>query len=127
MGAVLVVVLDEVVEEPPELAQASIFDLIRAFQNVLKRFEEAHELADIVDDRFTVAEKIDHLLATGPPGASRRFDSLFAEASSSSEVIVTFLALLELMKMNEFGVNQDAILGNIEIFRKDHKPSASAV
>lgn len=107
-------------DEPPELAQASIFDLIRAFQNVLKRFEEAHELSDIVDDRFTVAEKIDYLLKTVPPGTSRRFDSLFAEASSTSEVIVTFLALLELMKMNEFAVDQRKMLGQIEIRRKQH-------
>ena len=110
-------------EAPPDLAQASIFDLIRAFQNVLKRFEESHELADIIDDRFTVAEKIDHLLNTVPPGTSRRFDSLFAGASSTSEVIVTFLALLELMKMNEFAVIQHTMLGEIEILRKDHNPS----
>ena len=50
------------------LAAVSIFDLIRAFQNVLKRFEEAHDLGDIVDDRFTVNDKIESLLATIPAG-----------------------------------------------------------
>jgi segregation and condensation protein A len=112
-------------EQPSELAPASIFDLIRAFQNVLKRFEEAHELSDIVDDRFTVADKIEHLLETMAPGESRRFDSLFAEASNRSEVIVTFLALLELMKMNEFAVNQRGLLGEIQIRRKEHAAEAS--
>ena len=42
-------------------------------------------------------------------------------------MIVTFLALLELMKMNEFAVNQPTMLGEIEIHRKDHKsPAATA-
>jgi chromatin segregation and condensation protein Rec8/ScpA/Scc1 (kleisin family) len=42
-------------------------------------------------------------------------------------VIVTFLALLELMKMNEFAVNQRRLLGEIEIRRKDHRPATEAV
>ncbi|MGA0846306.1 MAG: segregation and condensation protein A, partial [Luteolibacter sp.] len=33
-------------QEPPRLAEVSIFDLIRAFQNVLRRFEESHEIGD---------------------------------------------------------------------------------
>jgi segregation and condensation protein A len=112
---------------PPELAAASIFDLIRAFQNVLKRFEEAHEIQEIVDARFTVADKIDMLISTVPPGESRRFDSLFADATSRTEVIVTFLALLELMKMNEFEVAQRGIFNEILLRRKQHAaPAPSA-
>ena len=40
-------------QDPQPLADANIFDLIRAFQNVLKRFEESNDLGDIVDDRYT--------------------------------------------------------------------------
>jgi len=100
------------------LAEISIFDLIRAFQGVLKRFEEAHDLGDIIDDRFTVSDKMDLLLDTISPGQSIPFKSLFASASTKSEVIVTFLALLELMKLNQFVVCQDKVLGEIEIERK---------
>jgi segregation and condensation protein A len=114
-------------DAPLELAPASIFDLIRAFQNVLKRFEEAHEFGDIVDDRFTVADKLDHLLSTVAAGAAVRFDSLFAEVSSRVEVIVTFLALLELMKMNEFEVSQRTPFGEIMILRKPRHPNRAAV
>ena len=104
--------------EPPALAEISIFDLIRAFQGVLKRFEESHDLGDIVDDRFTVSDKIDHLLNALQPGQNMSFQSLFASATTKSEVIVTFLALLELMKMNQFKVWQDDVLGDIEIERR---------
>lgn len=105
-------------EEPPPLADVSIFDLIRAFQNVLKRFEEAHEFGDIVDDRFTVSDKIDMLMARFVPGDSSRFDELFESATSKAEVIVTFLALLELMKLNQFVVSQSGLLGEIIIQRR---------
>jgi segregation and condensation protein A len=104
--------------ETAPLAEISIFDLIRAFQGVLKRFEEAHDLGDIVDDRFTVSDKMDMLLTTLKPGQSIRFKSLFASATTKAEVIVTFLAVLELMKLNQFRVIQDQILGEIEIERR---------
>lgn len=100
------------------LAEISIFDLIRAFQGVLKRFEEVHDLGDIVDDRFTVSDKMDLLLNTLQPGQSTPFKSLFVSASTKSEVIVTFLAVLELMKLNQFVIWQDQILGDIEIERR---------
>ena len=59
----------EVVDpESAPLAEISIFDLIRAFQGVLKRFEEAHDFGDIIDDRFTVSDKMDLLLTTLSPG-----------------------------------------------------------
>jgi len=109
---------DKPVEEPVPLAEVSIFDLIRAFQNVLKRFEESHDFGDIIDDRFTVSDKIEFLLHEFKPGEERRFDALFATATTQSEVIVTFLAMLELMKLNQFVVRQSTLLGDIVIERR---------
>ncbi len=105
-------------EEPAPLAELSIFELIRAFQKVLKRFEDSHDLGDIVDDRFTVSDKIEMLLDRFHPGQASRFDQLFNEATTKSEVIVTFLAVLELMKMNQFVIRQGEALGEIEIERR---------
>lgn len=106
--------------EPVELAEVSIFDLIRAFQNVLKRFDAARDIGDIgdiIDDRFTVNDKIEFLLSRLPAGQSMKLQTLFQDATSKVEVIVTFLALLELMKMNQFRARQSEILGEIEIER----------
>jgi segregation and condensation protein A len=113
-------------EEPAALAQVSIFDLIRAFQNVLKRFEESHDFGDIIDDRFTVSDKIEMLMDHFQPGESRRFDELFQSATTKSEVIVTFLALLELMKLNQFVVRQSDLLGEIVIERRSLHAAAEA-
>ncbi len=112
-------------EEPATLAEVSIFDLIRAFQNVLKRFEESHDFGDIIDDRYTVSDKIDLLLGHFKPGESRRFEELFQSATTKAEVIVTFLALLELMKLNQFVVRQSDLLGDIVIERRDNSAVAA--
>ena len=106
------------VEEPAPLAEVSIFDLIRAFQNVLKRFEESHDFGDIIDDRYTVSDKIDMLMGRLQPGEALRFENLFASATTKAEVIVTFLAVLELMKLNQFVVRQSELLGDIVIERR---------
>lgn len=111
--------LEAIDDSSSQLPEISIFDLIQAFQKVLKRFEKANDLGDIIDDRFTVSDKIELLLTTIPSGQSVGFHSLFASASTKSEVIVTFLAVLELMKMNQFRVRQDKLLGEIEVERRE--------
>jgi segregation and condensation protein A len=102
----------------PEVAgQVGIFDLIRAFQKVLKRFENTTDIREIVSDRYSVADKIEHLLEAIPMGGRVRFDSLFNSAASRVEVIVTFLAMLELMKLNHLMVEQEQMLGDIVVLR----------
>lgn len=105
-------------ERRPLSEEVGIFDLIRAFQKILDRFQD-QGLGEIVDDRFTVSDKIDLLLGLVPAGATVRFSSLFEEATSKQEMIVTFLALLELMKLNYFRVTQERILGEIELSRNE--------
>lgn len=102
--------------ERPLSEEVGIFDLIRAFQGILDRFQN-EGLGEIVDDNFTVGDKIDHLLATIAPGESVPFASLFTEATTKGELIVTFLAVLELMKINHFRVRQAEVLGEIELER----------
>ncbi len=109
---------DQEVERP--LADVGIFDLIRAFQTVVRRFENSTAVGEVFDDQFTVSDKIDHLLHIVPSGGSIRFSALFEGAGSKGEVIVTFLALLELMKLNHFTVRQDSLLGEIELHRNEN-------
>lgn len=104
--------------EQPQEIEVSIFDLIRAFRKVLKRFSDENTLGEIHDERFTVGDKIDFLLQSIVEGDSLPFEDLFADAAGKSEVIVTFLALLELMKMNQFMVRQTDLLGQIVVIRR---------
>ena len=58
------------------------------------------------------------------PGQSLRFEELFKSATTKAEVIVTFLALLELMKLNQFVVRQSELLGDIVIERREASQAA---
>ena len=102
---------------PPPPPNVSIFDLIRAFQGVLKRFQEELELSEIEDDPFTVSDRIDYLLERCQPGQGMTFGSLFDQATSRAEVIVTFLALLELIRLRQFRFEQKHPLGDIDVVR----------
>ena len=79
------------------LNEISIFDLISAFNDVLKN-ARSEEIGEIIAEHFTVADKIDYILRTVDKGDSLGFLSLFGEAASRNEIICTFLALLELIR-----------------------------
>jgi len=98
-------------------AGVSLFDLINALNTVLKRVGQREELRDIFEDKWTVSEKIEHLLQLVVEGGRIKFFQLFATATSRSEVVVTFLALLELMRLRQLVVTQKEPFGDIEIFR----------
>jgi len=102
-------------EEPP--LDAGIFDLIKAFQNVLERFDTEDAFTEIVDDRWTVSDRIGHLMESVKPGDRISFSKLFETATTKGEVIVTFLALLELMKLRQFRAMQSEALGDIDLQR----------
>src|SRR2546425_1001993 len=72
----------------------SIFDLVNAVNIVLKRFNQREDLRDIFEDKWTVSEKIEHLLRLAGERATLKFSELFEGVTSRSEVVVTFLALL---------------------------------
>jgi segregation and condensation protein A len=103
--------------------EIGIFDLVRAFQSILDKFSSHKaqpELGEIIDDRWTVADKIEHILQSVPAGQSIRFLELFQRASSRDEIIVTFVAMLELIKLRQFTVNQDHLMGTITLTRSEN-------
>jgi segregation and condensation protein A len=98
--------------------EVGIFDLITAFQKVLKKLENRREdLREIFEENFTVSDKIDYILQTVSSGAKVSFSSLFLSAASRTEIVVTFLALLELIRLKQLRVTQQATFSVIEIER----------
>jgi segregation and condensation protein A len=97
-------------------SEVGIFDLINAFQKVLRKIESKREdLREIFEESFTVSDKIDFIMRTVPGKTSVTFSGLFASAASRTEIAVTFLALLELIRMNQIRVFQDGLFTEIEI------------
>ena len=104
--------------------EVGIFDLIHAFQKILKRLEKkTADLREIFEENFTVSEKIDYLLKVTSSGVSMRFEELFADVASRAEIVVTFLAMLELIRLKQLRVRQEAQCGEIWIDRADNAMS----
>ncbi len=95
----------------------SIFDLINAVNVVLKRVNAREDLRDIFEDKWTVSEKIEELRQILDERGSLRFSELFARAESRFEVVVIFLALLELIRLKQLLASQAEAFGDIEISR----------
>jgi segregation and condensation protein A len=113
----------------PELAPADnllveevgIFDLINAFQKILKRLDKdkPEDLREIFEENFTVGDKIDYLLKVTGGGVPVRFEECFAEAAGRAEIVVTFLAMLELIRLKQIRVRQENHFSEIWIERTD--------
>jgi len=99
-----------------ELVEASLFDLIAAFKELLDRRKVllAHQ---VEDDGRSIEDRIEELLAMLREGDSLDFLSLFEAEETKAGMIVTFLALLELIKMKRVKVYQKGLFGPIRVFR----------
>ena len=98
--------------------EVGIFDLLNAVNAVLKRFQEkAAGTREIYEDKWTVSEKIEFVLKAITERGSVRFAELFENAASRSEVVCTFLALLELIRLKQLACVQPEPFAEIEISR----------
>ena len=99
------------------IGDIGIFDLINAFQRALRRLPVEEKQGEIHEETFTVTDRINHLMSLVDRGVSMRFEELFGQASTRSELVVTFLAILELIRMKQFRVRQELHFGEIWLDR----------
>lgn len=99
----------------PQREEVSVFDLINAVSSILKRFNERDPGRDVFEDKWTVSEKIEYLRHVVQERGAILFGELFADTTSRTEVVVTFLALLELIRLKVFRVHQQEAFSRIEI------------
>lgn len=92
----------------------SLFDLISALRHVLDRFPE-ERVHEVTLERISVREKMSSLLDDLQRRGKVIFQSLFEAAVSRLEVVVTFLAMLELVKIRAIRVAQEEREGPIVI------------
>ncbi len=93
-------------------------DLFAAFAQVLRRAREAPQ--EIAGEEFTVEQRIVSLLGTlrgRPDGVA--FAALFRAGASRLEIIVTFLAMLEMIKQRLIRVRQPQVFGDILVVLVD--------
>jgi segregation and condensation protein A len=99
-----------------EMVEAGLFDLIAAFKELLERRKVllAHEVGA---RGKSIEQRIDELLELIRAGESLEFLDLFRALETKSEMIVTFLALLELIRLKRVKVYQRGHFGPIRVFR----------
>ncbi|MBL9126104.1 MAG: segregation/condensation protein A [Verrucomicrobiales bacterium] len=103
-------------DNTPRRTEASIFDLLAAVNAVLKRFgDRAGSARDVFEDKWSVSEKIESLLGSVRERSRLRFSDLFRETTSRTEVVVTFLALLELIRLRMLVATQAEQFADIAI------------
>ncbi|MBQ8451451.1 MAG: segregation/condensation protein A [Clostridia bacterium] len=106
--------------ELPE--KLSLDALISAFSNLMQTMTIKAEVVQekkIIKDRFTVAQKISQIKDVLLLKKEFKFRDMFEESYSRSEVINTFLALLELLKRQYITVKQENLFDDIDIIRND--------
>jgi segregation and condensation protein A len=82
---------------------------------VIKRVEAREDLREIFGERFSVSDKIEKILERVSNGTPVRFSELFGQIVSRVEIVVTFLALLELIRLNQVRVLQPKMFDEIQI------------
>ena len=108
-----------VVEQPGVgLEDVTIFDLIASFNEALKRVK-VNEVGEIIAERFTLADGIESILGRIQRETQVVFTTLFQPLSTRHEIIYTFLALLELIRLHQVVARQEAVFGDIVIMRPE--------
>lgn len=102
-------------KEGDPVIQVGLFELIDAFQKLLDAIPESHQIK-LDADAISVKEKISEIVDILEKQNSVTFYELFSAQAGKAEIIVTFLALLEMVKLGLIQIMQHIPSGIIRIF-----------
>jgi segregation and condensation protein A len=112
-------------EAEPRKPEVGIFDLLTAVSGILKRFADKQaSTREIYEDKWTVSEKMELIRGILAERASLKFSELFEKAANRTEVVCTFLALLELIRLKQLACLQPEPFAEIEIVAASAAPAA---
>ena len=96
--------------------EASLFDLINAFRAALSKIKD-EKVYEVTKEEFTVEQKIHDILHILLKESRLLLTDIFAQAKSKVEMIVSFMAILELIRLKEIVVAQKRLFSDIEVLR----------
>jgi segregation and condensation protein A len=106
----------EVLDDGKEVIAVTLFDLLKAFHEVVKRFE-AQASMELDQEEVTIDQKLSEIRRLLIVHDSLVFSSFFIRVRSKRHLIVTFLALLELVRLREIWLYQEKAFDEIHITR----------
>lgn len=114
---------DVLYEEEPLLIEANVFDLITAFQKLLARAPQ--HAVEISRETLTITDKITHIIERIEKEDAIQFESLFDADYTRTTLIVTFLALLEIVRLGLARIYQERSFVQIWILKPGSERPAS--
>jgi len=109
---------------PLPLARVSLFDLLDALNRVLARVPEP-TIYQIQAESFALEDKIELLTTTLRRIGKLSFLELLTNCNTRAEMVVTFIALLEMVKLGEAVIAQGEVFGDIEILAGEPHDAAT--
>jgi segregation and condensation protein A len=106
---------EEMAVAPEEVSiRIGLFELIDAFQRVLENLPGSHRI-DLSEERISIKDRITELVAILETKGSVAFDELFPPAPVRGEVVITFLAILEMARLCLIQIHQHLSTGVIRL------------
>ncbi|HEB29907.1 MAG TPA: hypothetical protein ENI15_03395 [Spirochaetes bacterium] len=100
--------------------EISIVDLIIAFSKVAKEVDKSVFKA-IEMEEISIEDKINEIMDYLSDNTTLPFNLLFSPDCSKNVLIITFLALLELVKMKKIYILQHKLFGTIKLTKREEK------
>jgi segregation and condensation protein A len=97
------------------LFPVSIFELMEAFQRILDNVAQEHRV-DLTADTISVKDRISQIIEVLEEKSSLAFEELFSRQSKKSDVVITFLAILEMVKLSLIRIVQHFPGSTIRVF-----------
>jgi len=103
-------------EEDHPVKDVTLYDLISALEKLVKKGRDKQPITKVSRDEVSIKDRmseIRQLVRVG--GGMIRFSQLFSRGATRSEIVTSFLALLELMKVKEITCIQNQLFQDIMI------------
>jgi segregation and condensation protein A len=116
-------VADVVGDAPEPEIEVDLFSLMAAFRQVLERARQRPTVV-LPPEQLSIEDRIDQLMARLSETDACGFEELFADVHTRPGMIVTFLALLEMIRLKHIRVFQQATFGPIRVYKRVREASA---
>jgi segregation and condensation protein A len=103
-------------DQDSEIIKVGLFELIDAFQTILEKISEHRGVDIITADTVSVRDRIVQIVEIFETRNSVTFNELFPMSTDKSEVVVTFLAILEMVRLSLINIVQNTQTGIIRLF-----------
>src|SRR6186997_424447 len=104
-------------EAPEPEVEVDLFSLISAFRAVVERAKQRPQVY-LPGEQIPIEERIEQLMSRLSETDACGFEDLFADVQSRAGLIVTFLALLEMIRLKLVRVFQAGVVGPIRIYKR---------